>query len=88
MDSQLNCSFVLRHMVETMDIGLVVVVQPLGHLAPVERLALAMMAAMADGQVRNSSFVAQHQLMHQPIVPLVVVRPAANIQLPDQMAAV
>lgn len=72
---------------ETRDIDLVAAGQPLEHWAPVERPALAP-AAMADGRARNSSFAAQHQLMHQPIGPIAVVHPVANIQMPDQMAVV
>lgn len=73
-----------------MGIGLVAAGQQLEHSAPVERLALApaVVAAMADGRPRNSSFAAQHQRMHQPIEPFVVVHPVASIQLPDQMAVV
>lgn len=85
---QLNCSFVHRRRVETMDIGLVAVGQPLGHSAPAGRPALVDAAAMADGRARSSSFAAQHPLMHPPIAPFVVAHPAANIPMPDQMAVV
>lgn len=75
-----------------MDIDLVVEFVQLEHsVAPFVRQALAIAAAMADGWVQNSlmaSFAAQHQLMHQPIVPIVVVLLAVNIPMPDQMVAV
>lgn len=78
----MNCNFEHRHMVETMDIGLVAAVVPLEHLELVERLVLV---AMADVRAQNSSFEVQHQPKQQLIE---VVLPAVNIQMLDQTVVV
>lgn len=67
---------------DTSDIGLVVVVEQLEHLAPVEQLALV---AMVDVPAQSSSSEVQRQLMHQPTV---AEHPVANIQMQDLTAVV
>lgn len=66
-----------------MDIGLAAAAEPLEHLVPVERLALAATADVRARNSANSSSVVRHRLMHQP---LAVELPAVNIQVPDQSA--